>query len=170
MQINMHLNTINSQVLLTDYLSNNRHHRCDENRKRARGLQLAFAPGAGRCRGRALGASGLAREFNARSERKLKVTLHAARKWLVGDAIPAQARIRVLADWLGVSTEWLRFGLAPAGKPAQALAAPDAQRLLVDDVARLSTRQFQLVRELVTLLLTRDELARTDDCIEPAEQ
>jgi transcriptional regulator with XRE-family HTH domain len=51
----------------------------------------------------------LAREFNLRCAGRV-VTVHAARKWLVGEAIPTQDKLRALAQWLGVSTEWLRFG------------------------------------------------------------
>lgn len=51
----------------------------------------------------------LARAFNARSQNR-PVTVHAARKWLVGEAIPTQEKLRLLSDWLNVSTEWLRFG------------------------------------------------------------
>jgi hypothetical protein len=51
----------------------------------------------------------LAREFNRRYPGE-PVTLHAARKWLNGDALPAQDKVRVLARWLGVGVDWLRFG------------------------------------------------------------
>jgi transcriptional regulator with XRE-family HTH domain len=51
----------------------------------------------------------LAREFNARNQHR-PVTIHAARKWLVGESIPTQEKLRLLSEWLGVSTEWLRFG------------------------------------------------------------
>jgi hypothetical protein len=29
---------------------------------------------------------------------------------LHGDALPTQDKLHVLADWLGISSEWLRFG------------------------------------------------------------
>jgi transcriptional regulator with XRE-family HTH domain len=51
----------------------------------------------------------LAREFNIRYGGK-PITVHAARKWLVGAAIPTQEKLRALAQWLGVSAEWLRYG------------------------------------------------------------
>ena len=38
------------------------------------------------------------------------VTTHAARKWLMGEAMPTQDRIQLLAEWLNVSASWLRFG------------------------------------------------------------
>ena len=37
------------------------------------------------------------------------ITVHAARKWLVGDAIPTQDKMRALAQWLAVPADWLRF-------------------------------------------------------------
>ena len=52
-----------------------------------------------------------AAEFNLRAD-GVAVTVHGARKWLTGEAIPTQARITVMADWLGVSPAWLRFGEA----------------------------------------------------------
>jgi len=51
----------------------------------------------------------IAREFNNRFGGK-PVTVHAVRKWLVGEAIPTQDKLRALAKWLEVSVEWLRFG------------------------------------------------------------
>ena len=51
----------------------------------------------------------LQRAFNARNP-KLAVSVHAARKWLMGEAIPTQARLRELAAVLAVSPTWLRFG------------------------------------------------------------
>lgn len=46
----------------------------------------------------------LAHEFNIRFEGK-PITVHAARKWLVGEAIPTQEKLRTLAHWLGVPAE-----------------------------------------------------------------
>src|SRR3954464_12194717 len=51
----------------------------------------------------------LAREFNIRFDGR-PITVHAARKWLVGEAIPTQEKLRMIAQWLGVPAEWLRFG------------------------------------------------------------
>src|SRR5881409_3250771 len=50
----------------------------------------------------------LAREFNIRFSGR-PVTVHAARKWLVGEAIPTQEKLRMIAQWLGVPAEWLRL-------------------------------------------------------------
>ena len=51
----------------------------------------------------------LAREFNQRFSDQ-SVTVHAARKWLHGESIPTQNKLRSLAGWLDVPAEWLRFG------------------------------------------------------------
>src|SRR5690349_24944602 len=55
----------------------------------------------------------LAREFNIRFEGR-PYTVHAARKWLVGDAIPTQGKLRMIAQWLRVPSDWLRLGGAEA--------------------------------------------------------
>ncbi len=63
----------------------------------------------------------LQRAFNARNP-KLAVSVHAARKWLMGEAIPTQARLRELAAVLAVSPTWLRFGEAVAVKASKPLS------------------------------------------------
>jgi transcriptional regulator with XRE-family HTH domain len=52
----------------------------------------------------------LEREFNTRFWGR-SISLQAARRWLRGEAIPAQDKLQVLADWLGVAPEELRFGV-----------------------------------------------------------
>lgn len=51
----------------------------------------------------------LEREFNTRYW-GASVTLQAVRRWLIGEAIPAQDKLLVLAEWLHVKPEYLRFG------------------------------------------------------------
>lgn len=92
----------------------------------------------------------LAREFNRRYA-GTPVTLHATRKWLGGEAIPAQDKLRVLADWLGVTAEWLRFGqgvaLAGASEPGLEF---DFQ--LMREIDALSDEHRQVVRDVVKSL------------------
>ena len=38
--------------------------------------------------------------------------MQAARRWLRGEAIPAQDKMQVLAEWLKIEPEVLRFGEA----------------------------------------------------------
>ena len=59
----------------------------------------------------------LARRFNLLHGGE-PVSAQAVRKWLQGESIPAQERLLVLARWLRVSPQWLRFGEQPASVPA----------------------------------------------------
>ena len=62
----------------------------------------------------------VANEFNLRYWGK-SITSNTARNWLLGKSIPMQDKLRVLADWLHVSADELRFGtLAPASKSQNA--------------------------------------------------
>lgn len=92
----------------------------------------------------------LQREFNARAEKP--ITVHAARKWLMCEAIPTQPRIKVLADWLGAKADYLRFG---AGDGVVTLnpnpIAPENVRLLAD-FARLDARDQRMFRKLVQVM------------------
>lgn len=51
----------------------------------------------------------LEREFNLRWHGK-PMTLHGVRRWLLGETIPGQEKILVLAEWLGISPQLLRYG------------------------------------------------------------
>ena len=51
-------------------------------------------------RGIPVSAIALQRAFNARNP-ELAITAHAARKWLMGESIPTQAHLRVVAEVLG---------------------------------------------------------------------
>ena len=66
----------------------------------------------------------LQRAFNARNL-KLAVSVHSARKWLMVEAIPTQARLRELAAVLAVPPTWLRFGEAVAVKGGKPLSAQE---------------------------------------------
>jgi len=97
-----------------------------------------------------------AREFNRRYTGKA-ISTHAARKWLMGESIPTQDKLRLLAAWLGVSTEWLRFGDDKhAGKHiAESDRAhynsPDIE--LIGNINLLTVEHKQIVRELVLTLI-----------------
>lgn len=51
----------------------------------------------------------LEREFNLRNPGR-PVTLHGVRRWLRGETLPTQEKLVVLAEWLKVPPEALRFG------------------------------------------------------------
>lgn len=93
----------------------------------------------------------LAREFNLRFGGN-PVTVHAARKWLQGESIPTQEKLRALASWLDVPAEWLRFGNAEVrkgagGGPASVDAKTIALLQQLDDYHR--TIAHEMLRALV---------------------
>ncbi|THC43565.1 hypothetical protein [Massilia sp. Mn16-1_5] len=98
----------------------------------------------------------LAREFNIRFEGR-PITVHAARKWLVGEAIPTQEKLRMIAQWLGVPADWLRFGGAEApGAQAEGSGAArfeSADVKLIADLQRLDEHHRQLAREFIRMLV-----------------
>lgn len=99
----------------------------------------------------------LAREFNIRFEGR-PITVHAARKWLVGEAIPTQEKLRMIAQWLGVPAEWLRFGgpeQAPEGGEGNGANArfESADVKLIADLQRLDDHHRQLAREFIRMLV-----------------
>lgn len=51
----------------------------------------------------------LEREFNRRYWGK-PMTLHGVRRWLLGETLPSQDKLLVLAEWLGIPPHVLRFG------------------------------------------------------------
>ena len=57
--------------------------------------------------------SELAIQFNLRHPHE-PITPQSAQKWLTGKARPTDDKIRTLAEWLGVSESWLRFGVKPS--------------------------------------------------------
>lgn len=98
----------------------------------------------------------LAREFNIRFEGR-PITVHAARKWLVGEAIPTQEKLRTLAQWLGVPAEWLRFGGSELNEAGDGSGSParfeSADVKLVADLQRLDEHHQALAREFIRMLV-----------------
>jgi len=87
------------------------------------------------------------REFNALNAHA-PVSHVAARKWVLGKSLPTQEKLRTLADWLGVSVAWLRFGDETGDKKARSLSAQE--QALVTEYRRLTR-----VEKLHLLELTR---------------
>ena len=104
----------------------------------------------------------LAREFNIRFEGR-PITVHAARKWLVGEAIPTQEKLRMIAQWLGVPADWLRFG-GPES-PGESTDTGGAARFesadvkLIADLQRLDEHHRQLAREFIRMLVRMNHQA-----------
>lgn len=100
----------------------------------------------------------LAREFNLRYGGN-SVSVQTASNWLSGAAIPSQDKLQILAAWLDVSSQWLRFG--------ETIASPDKNTInksiqlylenLPKKIAQLTPKQKQLVYDLVNELLTHNK-------------
>lgn len=105
----------------------------------------------------------LAREFNIRFS-GLPITVHAARKWLVGEAIPTQDKMRALAEWLAVPADWLRFGEDAARQepPKSAGNESPADLKLIADLKLLDEPHRQIVREVVRILIRVTREGRAD--------
>ena len=101
----------------------------------------------------------LAREFNLRFDGK-PVTIHAVRKWLIGESIPTQDKIRCLATWLCVSSSWLRFDGDTGVEnklveiiPATSNHFSSENLKLMADLENLDAIPRAIVREMVRVLL-----------------
>jgi hypothetical protein len=104
----------------------------------------------------------LAREFNIRFSGP-PITVHAARKWLVGEAIPTQDKMRALAEWLVVPADWLRFGNDPARQevPNTIGSTSPVDLKLMADLKLLDEPHRQIVREVVRILIHTTRQDRT---------
>jgi hypothetical protein len=96
----------------------------------------------------------VANEFNLRHWGR-SITPHTARNWLLGKSIPTQDKLRVLADWLQVSPNELRFGRSGgAVKASEATADPAslsmADREMLSRYLELDVNDRKTVREVVT--------------------
>lgn len=96
----------------------------------------------------------LAREYNMRNP-TLRVTSHAVRKWMKGESMPAQDRLYVLAEILGTSPNWLRFGDGPMVGTWGKISAPVTAEIgsMLEDVRRLDPASRVLLDVLIQKML-----------------
>ena len=99
--------------------------------------------------------SGITREINKLFGEK-SITSHAVRKWLSGQAIPIHSRLIRLADWLGVSPAWLRFGEGQMYK-SDLSHIPFSDEinysLIFAKIKSLSKEELELVTHQIELIL-----------------
>jgi transcriptional regulator with XRE-family HTH domain len=112
---------------------------------------------------RALDAAGVrpsptvvANEFNLRYWGR-SITSHTARNWLLGQALPTQDKLVVLAEWLQVSPDELRFGKSASGSrlsdaDAQFEQLDMADREMIIRYLSLSRADRKTVREVVAAM------------------
>lgn len=114
----------------------------------------------------------IARTFNQHFSGQA-VTAQTVRKWLLSEAMLTQPKLLALAVWLGVSAQWLRYGLGQKtetvlplsvqqtglvvlGKEYAGLAQYAGIVPLLDKLARLSTRDMHIVEGMVELMHTEN--------------
>ena len=95
----------------------------------------------------------LEREFNLRYWGK-PMTLHGVRRWLLGESLPKQEKLLLLAEWLNIPPQELRFGLEVEKRVQQQRARWDEgigyqEREVFEAFLRLPVPQRKVVREVI---------------------
>jgi len=106
----------------------------------------------------------VAREFNLRWRGKA-ITVNAVRKWMLGESIPTLDKMQVLADLLGVNTDWLRWGVVQTlslneGQPLymkQSRPEGSSIQSLTQDVRLLTDSHLKLLQVLVSAMLVEQK-------------
>lgn len=105
----------------------------------------------------------LEREFNTRHWGK-PMTLHGVRRWLRGETLPSQDKLRTLAEWLRLTPQELQFGRDPVHRVESPRHRWDADigyqdRELFEAFLKLPVPQRKVVREVI-LAFTLAERSR----------
>lgn len=95
----------------------------------------------------------LEREFNLRYMGK-PMTLHGVRRWLLGESLPRQDKVLVLAEWLHVPPQQLRYGVEIEKRIQQQRARWDEgisskEREVFEAYLNLPVPQRKVVREVI---------------------
>lgn len=108
--------------------------------------------------GKRVSPTSLEREFNLRYLGK-PVTSHAVRKWLLGQSLPTQDKLQVLARWLDVDEGWLRWGHGAAA--ASSHQAPGAARpSFTRNIPALTLEDASLLQDWSLLELPHRQVVR----------
>lgn len=95
----------------------------------------------------------LEREFNLRYMGK-PMTLHGVRRWLLGESLPKQDKVLVLAEWLRVPPQQLRYGVEVEQRIEQQRARWDEgigyqEREVFEAFLSLPAPQRKVLREVI---------------------
>jgi transcriptional regulator with XRE-family HTH domain len=93
----------------------------------------------------------LEREFNTRHWGK-PMTLHGVRRWLRGETLPSQDKLRTLAEWLKVSPQDLQYGQAykaESPRPRWDAGVGYQDRDIFEAFLKLPVPQRKVVREVI---------------------
>ena len=104
----------------------------------------------------------LEREFNQRYWGK-PISLQAVCRWLRGEAIPSQDKLNVLAEWLQVEPQALRFGDESIQKVRTAKSSVDAavsyaEREVFEAFLKLPADKRKIVREVILAFAKAQQL------------
>jgi len=96
------------------------------------------------------------REFNQRYWGR-SISFQAARQWLLGNAVPQQDKLQILAEWLKIEPQALRFGEISVQSVRErkqrwedALAGPE--REVMEAFLSLPAAQKKVAREVILAL------------------
>ncbi len=96
------------------------------------------------------------REFNQRYWGR-SISFQAARQWLLGNAVPQQDKLQILADWLRIEPQILRFGgeairsvQAKKKRWDEAIAGPE--REVLEAFIALPAEQKKVARAVILAL------------------
>ncbi len=96
----------------------------------------------------------LSRFFNLHGDGDV-ISMHGARRWLLGEAIPTQKHLNSLARMLGVSSAWLLLGkgamLEGVGNPSQP-DTQDGEQAILQAYLTLNEPERELVWNLMRML------------------
>lgn len=95
----------------------------------------------------------LEREFNLRYTGR-PMTLHGVRRWLLGESLPKQDKVLVLAEWLRVPPQQLRYGVEIEQRIDAQIARWDEgiayqEREVLEAFLNLPAPQRKIVREVI---------------------
>ena len=98
----------------------------------------------------------LEREYNLRCWDK-PMTLHGVRRWLRGETIPGQEKLLVLAEWLRISPQQLRYGTEIDQKITARLsnweeAINYREREVIEAFLNLPAEQKQAIKKIILAL------------------
>lgn len=98
----------------------------------------------------------LFRLFNT-NYRGRSVSVQTTSRWLNGQAIPAQDKLQVIADLLGVEPQALRFGTSARPRvaeprPVWPAGVGSRERHVIDTFLQLPPKKREVVGELVKML------------------
>lgn len=95
----------------------------------------------------------LEREFNLRYWGR-PITFQAASSWLTGKSVPAQEKLEVLAEWLRIEPQALRFGDAAVARIREKrgeweMALKGEEREVLQAYLELPIEQRKIIREII---------------------